>query len=252
MQNAAIQLNPKSSLQVLSVGEERTPVLVIDNFALDTGDVVDYACHFAKFGADATSAYPGIRTALTRGYVATALNALYPLLAELYSVPASLKMTPRNAVYSLINTPENELRLLQRLPHFDSSDPYFFAITHYLGAGEFGGTGFYRHKPTGFETVTGSRLAQYIEAGDRYIAEHGEPPQRYFGAGDDHFELYAQVDYRPNRLLAYPGSMLHSGLVEPGRDINADPRSGRLTANVFVEFRHTASRNSAMRHGMPR
>jgi hypothetical protein len=29
---------------------------------------------------------------------------------------------------------------------------------------------------------------------------------------------------------------LHSGLVDPAVDINPDPRAGRLTANIFVDF----------------
>jgi len=98
-------------------------------------------------------------------------------------------------------------------------------------------TGFYRHRPTGFETVTEDRLARYIEAGDAFLAANGDPPQQYFGVGDQQFELYDQVDYKANRLVLYPGYLLHSGLVNPARDINSDPATGRLTSNVFVEFR---------------
>jgi hypothetical protein len=31
----------------------------------------------------------------------------------------------------------------------------------------------------------------------------------------------------------YPGYLLHSGLIDPSRDIATDPARGRLTANLF-------------------
>lgn len=236
MTEPTFQVNPKSSPQVIAVGEEETLVIIIDDFALDTAEVVDYACAVADFAADATSAYPGPRAPLTRGHVIAELDALYPLLRKVYAVPDKLGMRPINSVYSLLATPESKLRTLQRLPHIDSSRPYYFAITHFLNSGEFGGTGLYRHRPTGFETITEDRLAKYVEAGDAFLAEHGDPPQRYFGESDAHYELFDQIGYRPNRLAVYPGYLLHSGLVEPSRDINSDPRTGRLTSNIFVDF----------------
>lgn len=236
MHEAIFQVNPRSSLQVRNVGEEQTPVVIIDDFSLDTSSVVEWACNDANFGVDATAAYPGVRAPLARDHVMAELNALYALLCQVYAVPETLSMRPVNAVFSVVATPETELKLLQCLPHFDSNNPYYMAITHYLGTGDFGGTGFYRHRPTGFETVTKDRLAKYIEAGNAFLAAHGEPEQRYFGDSNEHYELYDQIDYKPNRLVAYPGYLLHSGLVDPARDINPDPRAGRLTSNVFVDF----------------
>ena len=49
-------------------------------------------------------------------------------------------------------------------------------------------------------------------------------------------ELYHRIDYRPNRLVVYPGCLLHSGLVNPVIDVDSNPRTGRLTANIFVDF----------------
>lgn len=237
MQEVIFEVNRRAKLTVRTVGEEQTPVIVIDDFALDTAGVVNHACEAVNFVVDATAAYPGVRAPLARSHVVAELNALYPLLSQVYAVPAELKMRPVNAVYSLVTTPAEDLKVLQRVPHFDSSKPYYMAITHYLGSGDFGGTALYRHKPTGFETVTDERLATYIKAGDDYLAAHGDPEPAYFGASDDHYEQFEQIDYRPNRLVAYPGCLLHSGLVDPARDINPDPRTGRLTSNVFVEFK---------------
>lgn len=236
MQEATFQVNRHSKLQVKTVGEEQTPVIIIDDFALDTSSIIDYACDAASFSEDATAAYPGVRAPLARRHVISELDALYPLLCRVFAVPGGLNMRPINAVFSLITTREEDLRILQRVPHIDSSKPYYIAITHYLGRGEFGGTGLYRHRPTGFETITEGRLDAYIKAGDAFLAEHGDPEQQYFGTSDDHYELFDRIEYKPNRLVAYPGYLLHSGLVDSARDINPDPRTGRLTANVFVDF----------------
>ncbi len=236
MRKAAVEVNPELSLQLLAVGAEQVPVIVIDNFLRDTGDVIHHACHEVSFQADATSAYPGRRAPLMREYVIASMQALFPLFTKLYAIPTARQPKFQNAVYSLIGTPPEQLTPLQRLPHFDSNKPHFLAVTHYLSPAPFGGTGFYRHRPTGFETVSQPRLARYIEAGDAFLSEHGEPSPAYFDASDTHFERVAQVDYQPNRLLAYPGRLLHSGLIKPERDINCDPHTGRLTANVFVDF----------------
>ncbi len=235
MSDCPLRINAQATPQVRVVGEERTPVVTIDNFALNPGEVIEHA-RGAEFRADPTSAYPGIRAGLARSHVILELKALYPLIKKIYSIPEDMLPRPVNTVYSLVTTPASKLRLLQRLPHFDSVNRFYFAITHFLGQGKFGGTGLYRHRPTGYETVTEDRIGNYIKAGDAFLKEHGDPPQRYFSAGDMHYELIHRIRYRANRLVVYPGYVLHSGLVRPERDIDGDPRTGRLTTNVFVEF----------------
>jgi len=237
MQEASIQINPKASLTVRHVGEEETPVVVIDDFALDTGAMIEYACRSVDYGPDSTSAYPGVRGTLPRSYVRQVLNNIYRLLFQVYAVPDSLGLKTVNTVYSLISTPVDELSLAQCVPHFDSNDPYYLAVLHYLNPGDFCDTGLFRHNPTGFEKITQPRLAGFIQSSRTFIETHGRPPQKYINTSSDHFELYDRIEYRPNRLVAYPGCLLHSGLVDPGRDINPDPGTGRLTANIFVDFR---------------
>ncbi|MGY0650046.1 MAG: DUF6445 family protein, partial [Paraglaciecola chathamensis] len=70
-----------------------------------------------------------------------------------------------------------------------------------------------------------------------YIEHIAQPKMRYITESTEQFTLYDQVDYRPNRLVIYPGNLLHSGLIIPDRDISADPTEGRLTANIFIEFK---------------
>jgi hypothetical protein len=235
MTQAAIQVNSQASPKTILAGAERTTVVIIDDFLVDTAAVIKYAVDSAEFAPDDTFVYPGVRAQPTPEYRKACIRAMAPLLGHLYAVPRDRRLGLRN-FYSLVATPPEQLAVMQRLPHFDSNSRHFFAITHYLNPGEFGGTGLFRHRPTGFENITDDRLDEYRRAGDAFLREHGDPPARYIRQSDEHFELIAEIEYRPNRLVAYPGTLLHSGLIDPDRDISADPATGRLTANFFLDF----------------
>ncbi|MDH3338212.1 MAG: DUF6445 family protein [Gammaproteobacteria bacterium] len=235
MAQATIRQNPDASPRVILVGEEKTPVIIINDFATDTSELIRYAVNSASFALDTASYYPGVRAETPSGYLQEIVRVIVPLLGKVYSVPRGRKLR-RNASYSLVATPPEELQIPQRIPHFDSNSKYFFAMTHYLNEGEFGGTGLFRHKPTGFENVSDNRLQEYFHAVEAFAAAHGDPPAEYIRESSDQYERYMSIDYQPNRLVAYPGSLLHSGLISPERDVNADPAAGRLTCNSFVHF----------------
>jgi hypothetical protein len=236
MQTAMLTANSNATVTLPVAGREKTPLIVIDDFALDTTAVIDYGRNSAAFGIDRTSAYPGVRASLDREHVIATIQGILMLLHRTYPIPPHLKLRPVSSFYSLVTTAPADLRTLQRLPHFDSNRPCYFAITHFLHDGMHGGTGLFRHRPTGFENITADRLDEYIRAGDRFLSENGEPPPGYCTDSSEHYELYQRIDYKPNRLVVYPGSLLHSGLIDPATDIDADPQTGRLTANIFIEF----------------
>ena len=236
MQEVSFAVNPNAILEVHTVGRDRTPVIVIDDFGVNLAGMIDYACESAEYGPDTTSMYPGLRAKLPGTYIKVVLKQIYRLLFTVYNVPADLGMKAVNAAYSLITTPEPELTPGQRRPHFDSNRPYYLAILHYLNAGSFCDTGLFRHRATGLERITEEHVESYIQSCEAYTAAHGSPGRAYVKGSTEQYELYHRVGYRPNRLVAYPGCLLHSGLVDPAVDINPDPRSGRLTANIFVDF----------------
>jgi len=231
-----IAINRHASLSVREVGRERTPVIVIDDFAAATDRLVECACAAADYGPDPTSLYTGLRAKLPRDYVVAVLNRLFALFVQVYRVPTDLGMKPVHAVYSLITTPEAELEPRQCAPHFDNARPYYLAVLHYLNAGAFCDTGLFRHRGIGLERVTPETVDDYIRAREAWTERHGPPPRAYVKGSNEQFVLYERIEYRPNRLVVYPGSLLHSGLVDPAVDIDANPRTGRLTANIFVDF----------------
>lgn len=234
------EVNRQLKAEALQIGNEKTPVFVVDDFMLDSSPAkqeaiaLGYSDNKEEIGAY----YPGIRAPVGGDYGMAVLRYATNILYKFFQVPDKLTMYPLNGSYSLISTREEDMDLLQCIPHFDNNQKYTFAIIHHLNDGEFGGTGFYRHRPTGFENITEVRKQQNFDSAQAFIDAHGNPERRYMAESTDHFELVHKIDYRPNRLAIYPSTVLHSAYIDnPQRDVNADPRTGRLSANFFLEFR---------------
>lgn len=232
--------NPQAKLQWLELGQSRTRALLIDDALLDLTQICRDAAA-AKFRQDAGSYYPGIRAELPQAYARTVLEAVYPLLLQLVQPPPDYRLVPQQWYLSLLTTPAAQLQPLQRLPHFDKAEPLHLAILHYLAEGPHGGTGFFRHEATGFDKISPEQQQQYFSTLQQQLTAQGGAAPGFPSAETPFFRLYQQLAYKPNRLLIYPGHLLHSALVEPATDLSADPLTGRLTANLFVQFQPKAS-----------
>ncbi len=235
MQALNFQVNTAIQPQIIYLGLEKTPLILIDDFALDLSGLRQQARQ-SDFMQENQTYYPGHRAVLPKEYIAASLNALYQLIYKVYQVPEKLRLKPQMLFYALITQAENTLDPLQCMPHFDTSSPYYFALLHYLNDEPHGSTGFFRHKPTGFERVTDQRRQEYFQSAQQFVDTQGPPPQRYQIQSDEHYELYYQIPYKANRLVIYPGHLLHSSLVDVTTDIDASPVTGRLTANIFIDF----------------
>ena len=230
-----IQLAKPLRPDILTVGEERTPVVIIDD-VLDSLESMAELAAGEDFTYDHRFSYPGQRTRLPPEYASVVLPELQRLIAEIYSPPESTDFQLVHEFYSLITLRPEELVHLQRVPHFDTLLPWYFATVHFLNPGTYAGTGLFRHRPTGFERISEARYPAFVEAAQAHVSTHGWPEAGYIKESDEHFEMIAELEYKPNRLVLYPGNLLHSGLIEPDRDISADPVKGRLTANLFLNY----------------
>ena len=236
MSSNVLQLHPQINNLVLKVGDEKTPVIIIDNFLGNIEDFFNSVCAHTDFDVEKQTYYPGLRARIGEDYCRLVINTLGKHLFKVFSVPEDHRLVPDGAYYSSVATPPEQLLPGQCRPHCDTTMPYYLAIMQYLSPSEHGGTGFFKHKQTGFERVTAERKEQYSQSVAAFDQEHGNPPQSYITASNDQFELVGSVDYRPNRMIIYPGNLLHSGLINPATDIDKNPRTGRLTANIFVNF----------------
>ena len=81
--------------------------------------------------------------------------------------------------------------------------------------------------------MTEANLARFVPAAKREAALLPSN-SGYISGSDEFFEQIASVEAVPDRLLIYQGGLLHSGIIPATMSFGADPREGRLTANLFV------------------
>lgn len=232
----SLQLHPNITNVVLKVGDEKTPVIIIDNFLADLDKFVDAVCTQADFETEKQTYYPGFRARIGEEYNRLVVNTLGKHLFNVFTIPEHHRLVVDGAYYSLVATAPEQLVPGQCRPHCDTVLPYYLAIMQYLGPEHHGGTGFFKHKQTGYERVSADRIKHYTQSIADYDKLHGNPAPAYITDSNDRYELMGSVEYRPNRMIIYPGNLLHSGLINPATDIDKNPRTGRLTANIFVNF----------------
>lgn len=215
------------------IGESRSPLVVVDDFSGDAAAAVTTAAALAPFPGARGSLYPGLRRVIVDAdadasdYVQRTLEAAAPFIAGAFDVD---RFELIEASFSMVTARADRLAPAQRAPHFDSTDPDYLAVLHYLS--DTAGTAFYRQRATGIEVVDETNKAAFIGAAQRGAAAEG-----YIRASNASFEQIGAVEGSRDRLIIYQGCLLHSGIIPPDMTFSADPRHGRLTANFFVQLR---------------
>lgn len=224
------------SPKIYIVGDLRIPVVVIDGFAKSTERLKEIAATSTSFSPERATYYPGQRANLPEKYIQNCLRSLVPIFYELYKIDRSFVPKVMDSVYSLISKKPNELEPVQTVPHFDTPSPNMIATVHYLNEGVRGGIGFFKHKETQFDYVDEGRKERYFKSLNAYFDKNDTSSHGYCTTQHNEFECHQVLEYKPNRLIAFPGYLLHSVIVNEKTDIDANPRTGRLTANLFLEF----------------
>jgi hypothetical protein len=208
-------------------------VVVVENFAPHPEQLIDAAepLQFEPMG----EYYPGIRAPVTPAYFEGLSPILAPVMREVFG--AREKIGFNRALYSIATTRPADLSLAQRIPHIDGVEEGMIAILHYLSHEPYGGTAFYRHRSTGFETVTAARQRTYLDTLRADFARHGEPAPAYIEGDTPIFEQVARYDAVFNRALIYRSSLLHCALLPNAAPLPADVRGGRLTVASFLTAR---------------
>ena len=214
------------------VGRERQPLLIVDDVLAEPEAMID-AAREADFYTPPHTHYPGLNAPLPESYYRTVVTALRGPIEAAFGLrgDAYLKYF---GFFALATTPVREAEPIQKIPHHDGPDPQRLAMVHYLCRGDQGGTGFFRHKATGFESVDQTRHDAYVAVAQAQLAARGLGAAAYAGPDMADYDLIGQADCVFNRLIVYRNHVLHSALLgpEPG---GRDPGQGRLTANGFIE-----------------
>ena len=224
--------NPNAKTQTLHVGNEKQPVLIVDECLLHPESAVEYAATSVQF-TPPKQMYPGIVGPAPRQYALSVLNVIARLLRDTFNVP--IEQAQVNSFYAISITPPAQLSIGQRLPHIDTPNPNQIAVLHYLCDPKHGGTAFYRHRATGYESCNEQQFMEVVKSLEQDAAANGPLPAEYINGSNRVYEQTASVDAKFNRLLIYRSRVLHSGSINP-QNLSADPRVGRLTVNTFLAF----------------
>jgi hypothetical protein len=227
-----LDLHPDIRIEKRTMGREGAPLLIIDNFVAEPERLVKKAA-LAQFTSGGRF-YPGIRTKAPPSYEHFLTTRLQPLLAEHFGVQSrSLGLSMCH--YSLVTTPAAQLTLLQSLPHVDSLAPEGFATIHYLFKDNLGGTAFYRHRATGYEYLDHARGPVYSRTLEAECAGPDHPLSEYINGDTALFEQIERAEGVFNRMLVYRRNSLHSGSIDRAFVPDANPRTGRLSINSFID-----------------
>jgi hypothetical protein len=136
--------------------------------------------------------------------------------------------------FSIVNKNRAKLLPLQRIPHYDSTDPRVFAAVIYLFDRANSGTSFYRHRTTGYEKIGVDNKDNYKAALNRNMKSLGPPAREYTNGSNALFERTHSVDSAFNRIVIYSGNVLHAADID-GSLFSADDNSPwRLTVSSLV------------------
>lgn len=226
--------------QLKRVGITQSPVVIIDGFSGDAEKIAAIADSLTPFPSSSGSYYPGVRRMISQAdqdaysYVLRTCEHAAPFIGGAFDVQG-FDLT--EASFSLVTTPPDQLQPIQRVPHFDSPEQNLLALLHYLRVPAGTGTAFYRHRATEIERITSANQSRFIVVADRELATRNSD-FGYIDGSNDVFEEIGRVEAVPDRLVIYNGSLLHSGIIPKDMSFSADPRHGRLTANLFVAARN--------------
>lgn len=219
-----------AAISARGIGREGQPLITIDGFSPDP-DALRAAALAADFEC-ADQHYPGIRARLPDNYLRVQLPIMVRALREVFARYGKVDVI--DASFSIVTTPPEALTVRQRLPHCDAFTPDRIALIHYLSPEGGDGTAFFRHRSTGFETISESRRPVYFDSLHRELREGGHPPAGYIADDTPLFERVALAEARYNRALLYPSFLLHSGAIAPGAVLSPEPAVGRLTVTAFL------------------
>lgn len=244
-------LNPNCSISVKLIGRAQSPLIVINECWSKPEELQALAHTQGSFIDDPDDFYPGLRKPLpndVKQQLESGLNALFsevihnelPLPVKHALALKQLKFTLPFCAFSLTNQAPETLIPIQRIPHFDSTSHLQFALVSYLFKEDKGGTAFYRHKKTGYETIDDNRTKTYMKALQTEASTLGFPDATYINGSTTLFEQIHSEPAHFNTCILYPANLLHSGNIDAKTSLSSSPLEGRLTLNACLDFNRSS------------
>lgn len=229
-------LNSHPVIQLLSIGNEQKPVVVVDGLLEYPEQLLEYAEQGVAFQSNPTDYYPGIRKTIAGAYSQLLCASIQKSFPDIFGLNEQSASEVGLCALSLATTVPDKLRPIQSLPHFDNSNPLQLAVAHFLCGSEHGGTSFYRHRQTGYESITPERVQSYATTLKEQVVKAQFSGRQYMSGDNDWFERIISVEAKFNRAIFFQGNLLHSGDINSDKGLSGDPKTGRLMANTFINF----------------
>lgn len=225
--------NPHPRVQVVPITSQHA-CYVIDDALLAPERWVEHAvAHRGEFNDSPRNAFPGPELGLAQAAVER--------FAECFATHArsglgGRRMLGANARLSIATRTPAELKPWQWFCHVDRmgvppENVIAASVLYLFDNPDLGGTAFYVAERPQAEIdalVRASSTMSAAEFSARSGIAHG-----YMTASNAWFRKVASIPARWNRLIFYPGTVLHSGEILHPELLDGDPRKGRLTINGF-------------------
>ena len=226
--------NDNAQVKLARIGRRAIAVCVIDDVLHDPEGVA--ALGFAQsYAQDRSNLYPGMRAPMPESF-STAFRAwLTPILQRNGMLEGSRAIQRDSSFFSVVTTASTDLLPIQRIPHYDSTDPDLFAAVIYLCDTRFSGTSFYRHRKTGYEEITAENRGNYELALDGEMRRHGAPKKEYINGDSLLFEVVFSNELKFNSAIIYPGRILHAGNIPGQFTAPKDENEWRLTVTALLQ-----------------
>lgn len=220
--------------EYLKVGNDQQELVRVDNYMQGADALLEDAISRNNF-AVADSFYPGLRMDITDAYIIQLVRNLQHVIQDFFKLDLR-KIKKAVSKYSIVTFSPENLKLMQRIPHFDAPTRNSLAVIHYLSDAPNSGTSLYRHRKTGFEYIDQLRIENYTQNLQQQFDDPSKHPSGYIHESNETYEEIASHNAVYNRLLMYRGSSLHSGIIKPDYNFDPSPETGRLTVTSFIEF----------------
>jgi hypothetical protein len=233
MSDDMFAFNPNATVSSARVGKCPIAVTVADNVLLRPQRLAEFALGH-EFAADDSNLYPGVRARVPAEFSPPLRAWLTRALQRAGVLEESCHIADDVSFFSIVNRTSASLLPLQRIPHYDSTDPGVFAAVIYLFDRAHSGTSFYRHRATGYEKINDDNAHNYRAALNRNMKNLGPPARDYVNGSNDLFERTHSVDSVFNRMVIYSGNVLHAADIDGRLFDGNDPGQWRLTVTSLM------------------
>ena len=220
--------------QCLKIGADQQELMRVDSY-IQGAEILRQDAIARNDFAVADSFYPGVRMSISDAYIIGLVRNFQGIIGDFFGLDLR-KIKSAASKFSIVTFKPQDLKPMQRIPHFDAPSRNSLAVIHYLCDAPDSGTGFFRHSETGYEYIDNSRFGNYQASLMSRLQDPARQPKGYISGGTEDYSEIVSHTAVYNRLLMYRGSSLHSGIIGPDYNFDPSPETGRLTVTSFIQF----------------